>query len=77
MIEPVRKRVPASRVPVRMQWGRGRRRGWPRPGRVYRALVGGPLDGLPLDTTGWTDDQLRKGAALITETGFNRTDARG
>ncbi|MEU7108357.1 hypothetical protein ACFQ2B_40090 [Streptomyces stramineus] len=41
----------------------------PQPGHVYRELVGGPLDGLLLDVTGWTDEQLGQGAALITEIG--------
>lgn len=33
----------------------------PRPGHTYRELVGGPLDGLLLDVTGWTDRALREG----------------
>ncbi|NED83477.1 hypothetical protein G3I76_25710 [Streptomyces sp. SID11233] len=41
----------------------------PRPGRVYRELVGGPLDGLLLDVTGWTEVALADGTALITEIG--------
>ena len=41
----------------------------PRPGRVYRELVAGPLDGLLLDVTGWTSHELREGAALDTEIG--------
>jgi hypothetical protein len=41
----------------------------PRPGHVYRELVAGPLDGLLLDVTGWTERQLREGAALVTEIG--------
>lgn len=41
----------------------------PRPGHVYRELVGGPLDGLLLDVTGWTARELREGAALTTEIG--------
>lgn len=40
-----------------------------RPGRVYADLVGGPLDGLFLDVTGWTAERLRQGAALTTELG--------
>jgi hypothetical protein len=40
-----------------------------RAGHVYRELVAGPLDGLLLDVTGWTDQQLRDGAALVTEIG--------
>ena len=41
----------------------------PRPGRLYRELVGGPLDGLLLDVTGWKAPALREGAALATEIG--------
>lgn len=41
----------------------------PRPGRVYRELVGGPLDGLLLDVTGRREEELREGAALATELG--------
>jgi hypothetical protein len=39
----------------------------PRPGRDYRELVGGPLDGLLVDVTGWDAEALRCGAALATE----------
>ncbi|RKE17623.1 hypothetical protein [Streptomyces sp. TLI_171] len=39
----------------------------PRPGRAYRELCGGPLDGLLLDVTGWDAEQLADGAALPTE----------
>ncbi|MFF8844247.1 hypothetical protein ACF08N_16260 [Streptomyces sp. NPDC015127] len=38
-----------------------------RHGRAYVDLVGGPLDGLFLDVTGWTAEQLRDGVALATE----------
>lgn len=41
----------------------------PRPGRVYRELCGGSLDGLLLDVTGWGADALADGAALPTEIG--------
>lgn len=41
----------------------------PRPGRVYRELVAGPLDGLLLDVTGWTERQLQESVALPTEIG--------
>ncbi|MER5728272.1 hypothetical protein ABT084_07905 [Streptomyces sp. NPDC002138] len=41
----------------------------PRPGRTYVELVGGPLDGLLLDITGWSADAVRTGAALRTELG--------
>jgi hypothetical protein len=40
-----------------------------RTGRAYVDLVGGPLDGLFLDVTGWTAEQLQEGAALTTELG--------
>lgn len=41
----------------------------PQPGHEYRELVAGPLDGLLLDVTGWSEEQLREGALLITEIG--------
>ncbi|MFF4331158.1 hypothetical protein ACFYZT_32215 [Streptomyces sp. NPDC001591] len=41
----------------------------PWPGRTYAELVGGPLDGLLLDITGWTADEIQTGAALTTELG--------
>jgi hypothetical protein len=41
----------------------------PRPGHVYVELVAGPLDGLLLDVTGRTPQQLREGAELLTEIG--------
>lgn len=41
----------------------------PRPGHVYRELVGGPLDGLLLDVTGWTGPQHLAGAELRTDIG--------
>ncbi|MET7636605.1 hypothetical protein [Streptomyces sp. NPDC005078] len=41
----------------------------PKAGHEYRELVGGPLDGLLLDVTGWTDAALRDGARLLTEIG--------
>ncbi|WP_405574687.1 hypothetical protein [Streptomyces phaeochromogenes] len=44
-------------------------RGLDRPGRSCVALVGGPLDGLLLDVTEWTPDQIATGAALSTELG--------
>jgi hypothetical protein len=40
-----------------------------RPDRTYVELVGGPLDGLLLDVTGWSDKALREGAALRTDLG--------
>ncbi|MGW2778686.1 hypothetical protein ACWC4C_40435 [Streptomyces olivaceoviridis] len=41
----------------------------PRPDRRYAELVGGPLDGLLLDITGWSHDEVGAGAALPTELG--------
>lgn len=43
----------------------------PRPqwGHEYRELVGGPLDGLLVDVTGWDTEELVEGAALMTEVG--------
>ncbi|WP_240677785.1 hypothetical protein [Actinacidiphila soli] len=41
----------------------------PRPRHVYRELVGGPLDGLLLDITGWTVMERAVGAPLRTEIG--------
>ncbi|MFH9590610.1 hypothetical protein [Streptomyces luteogriseus] len=41
----------------------------PRSGKTYAHLVGGPLDGLLLDVTGWTPDEIGTGAALPTELG--------
>ncbi|MER5863450.1 hypothetical protein [Kitasatospora sp. NPDC002040] len=48
----------------------------PRTGRVYRELVAGPLDGLLLDVTGWSTDQLAVGAALPTEIGAHGPGGR-
>jgi hypothetical protein len=41
----------------------------PRPDRRYAELIGGPLDGLLLDITGWTPDEVDTGVALATELG--------
>ncbi|MFI1168094.1 hypothetical protein ACH4UM_31990 [Streptomyces sp. NPDC020801] len=41
----------------------------PRPDRTYAQLVGGPLDGLLLDVTGWADDALGEQVSLVTEMG--------
>jgi hypothetical protein len=41
----------------------------PLPSRDYAELVGGPLDGLLLDITGWTADEIQTGVALMTELG--------
>ncbi|MEU5452932.1 hypothetical protein [Streptomyces californicus] len=38
----------------------------PQPGRTYRELTGGPLDGQLIDVTGWTGEELTTGAYLIT-----------
>ncbi|WP_327713704.1 hypothetical protein OG912_38055 (plasmid) [Streptomyces sp. NBC_00464] len=35
-------------------------------GHDYRELTGGPLDGLLVDVTGWTQEQIMTGAYLIT-----------
>ncbi|MET8749960.1 hypothetical protein ABZW32_07705 [Streptomyces sp. NPDC004667] len=41
----------------------------PRPGHRYGELVGGPLDGLLLDVTGWSARRLAEEARLPTEIG--------
>ncbi|MEU5899550.1 MULTISPECIES: hypothetical protein [Streptomyces] len=41
----------------------------PRPGQSYAELVGGPLDGLLLDITGWTREEVTAGVDLPTELG--------
>ncbi|MEU6540933.1 hypothetical protein [Streptomyces sp. NPDC047000] len=41
----------------------------PRPGRRCAGLVGGPLDSLLLDITGWRRDEAGIGVALATELG--------
>ncbi|MFD7553600.1 hypothetical protein ACFV9E_03550 [Streptomyces sp. NPDC059835] len=41
----------------------------PQSGHSYMELVGGPQDGLLLDVTGWSADDLADGAALIAEAG--------
>jgi hypothetical protein len=41
----------------------------PRPGRAYAELVGGPLDGLLLDITGRTPEEIDTGDSLQTELG--------
>ncbi|MFJ2217803.1 hypothetical protein ACIQVO_36710 [Streptomyces sp. NPDC101062] len=41
----------------------------PRPDRCYAELVGGPLDGLLLDITGWSQEEADAGVALSTELG--------
>jgi hypothetical protein len=41
----------------------------PKPGRSYAELVGGPLDGLLLDITGWRSEEIDDGVSLLTELG--------
>ncbi|SCE38712.1 hypothetical protein GA0115240_156416 [Streptomyces sp. DvalAA-14] len=41
----------------------------PRLGHEYAELVGGALDGLLLDVTGWSDSERTGGAGLMTEIG--------
>ncbi|MFI2205512.1 hypothetical protein ACH47Z_32995 [Streptomyces sp. NPDC020192] len=41
----------------------------PRTGQRYVELVGGPLDGLLLDVTGRTRDEIGNGVSLATELG--------
>lgn len=41
----------------------------PLPHKTYAALIGGPLDGLLLDITGWRPEEVDDGAALPTELG--------
>ncbi|MFE3144387.1 hypothetical protein [Streptomyces scopuliridis] len=41
----------------------------PLPHQTYAALVGGPLDGLLLDITGWRPEEVDDGVALTTELG--------
>ncbi|MGW3661899.1 hypothetical protein [Streptomyces sp. NPDC005141] len=48
----------------------------PQRGRDYAELVGGPLDGLLLDITGWTSDGRSTGVALETELGRFGSGAR-
>ncbi|MBT2441820.1 hypothetical protein J7E93_17225 [Streptomyces sp. ISL-36] len=41
----------------------------PQHDRVYAELIGGLLDGLLLDITGWTAEETETGVALMTELG--------
>ncbi|MEU7062885.1 hypothetical protein [Streptomyces sp. NPDC046161] len=41
----------------------------PKPGRAYVELVGGPLDGMLLDVTGWPPQEVVDGAVLMSEHG--------
>jgi hypothetical protein len=56
-------------TPLRRVYGADHEDPDPRPGHEYRELVGGPLDGLLLDVTGWTVEAVAGGAALATELG--------
>jgi hypothetical protein len=49
----------------------------PKPGRSYAELVGGPLDGLLLDITGWRPEEIDDGASLLAETGAVRARRPG
>ncbi|MFE9637170.1 hypothetical protein [Streptomyces sp. NPDC006463] len=42
----------------------------PRPGHDYVELVGGPLDGMLLDVTGWPPQEVVDGALLMSEHGW-------
>jgi hypothetical protein len=55
-------------APLRRVYGADHEDPGARPGHDCRELVGGPLDGLLLDVTGWTTEALA-GAALVTELG--------
>ncbi|GAA1592794.1 hypothetical protein GCM10009731_53030 [Streptomyces globosus] len=39
------------------------------PGRAYVELMGGPLDGLLLDVTGWPAQEAVDGAVLLSDHG--------
>ncbi|GAA2616256.1 hypothetical protein GCM10010304_82210 [Streptomyces roseoviolaceus] len=41
----------------------------PLPHQTYAALIGGPLDGLMLDITGWRPEEVDDSVALSTELG--------
>ncbi|MFJ3176612.1 hypothetical protein ACIPJK_38535 [Streptomyces roseus] len=41
----------------------------PKPGHVYGELVGGPLDGMLLDVTGWEPEEVVDGVVLMSEQG--------
>ncbi|MEV5879439.1 hypothetical protein AB0L75_35510 [Streptomyces sp. NPDC052101] len=53
----------------RRVYGAGHDHPGPRPDRRYAELVGGPLDRLLLDITGWTPDEIDTGVSLETELG--------
>ncbi|WP_330342844.1 hypothetical protein [Streptomyces sp. NBC_00557] len=58
-----------KRMLRRRVYGADRANPGPQPGRCYVELVGGPLDGMLLDITGWTHDEVGAGAALATGRG--------
>lgn len=41
----------------------------PKPGHSYVELVGGPLDGMLLDVTGWPPQEVVDGALLMSDHG--------
>ncbi|MEV7192078.1 hypothetical protein AB0N81_09730 [Streptomyces sp. NPDC093510] len=57
-------------------YGQDHERPGPRPGQSYAELVGGPLDGLLLDITGWTQEEVDAGVGLRTELGRFGADGR-
>ncbi|MGW2777193.1 hypothetical protein ACWC4C_32600 [Streptomyces olivaceoviridis] len=59
----------AEQLLRRRVYGAGHNSPGPRPGRCYAELVGGPLDGMLLDITGWTHDEVGAGVALAAELG--------
>lgn len=48
----------------------------PKPGRSYAELVGGPLDGLLLDTTGWRPEEIDDGVSLAMAPAAGRCTTR-
>lgn len=77
--EPSMPSAPEALGRMNMRWELLRRRVYgdgrglpgtvPAPWRTYAALTGGPLDGLLLDITDWTKDEIDNGAALVAERG--------
>ncbi len=49
----------------------------PKPGRSYAELLGGPLDRLLLDITGWRPEEIDDGVSLLTELGQFGPGGRG
>lgn len=58
-----------SNAPQQVHRSCARAGGSERSHRAYAELVGGPLDGLLLDITGWTTDEIQAVVALMTEPG--------